>query len=749
MIFLSAIFIIGLSGIIAQIIVLRELLVNFYGNELTIGIILANWVILEALGVFAAGRFIEKVKNKLGIFIVLNTGFALVLPWAVYFSRVFKGVIGIPFIEAVSLKVIFISALIINLPLAFLHGALFSSGCKVYSLSSGEKARAIGRLYTWEMLGTICGGIVLAYLFIPQLNSFQTVLVISFINLALSAFLIPVKKFKLASLSLVALLSILFINPLAGCLQGLSVKRQWQGQEVLDYRNSNYANIAVTQYHNEYTFFYNGVPVITTPFPDRQFTEEFGNLPLLFHKEPVDLLVAGAGIGGLIRQTLRHPIERLDYVEVDPLIIEMLKKYPTPLSEIEFGDKRLNIVNTDPRLFLQTTSRSYDVILIGLSSQADLAFNRFFTQEFFALAKARLKPGGLCALWMPGSLTYLSRESRDLNSSILNSLKAVYKYVRVIPGDYNIFIVSDSESIMQVKPDLISKRLAGENIAPGILIPDHLEYRLNKKQVDWFNRELSSATQERNQDLRPVAVYESLKIINNKFSPRFNRLFNYLSYLKLKMIILPVLLVTLVLILAFRTRRGIKIPVVYAIFTTGFFGMTANLLLIFAYQVFYGYLYQKISLLTAVFMAGICAGSVLLTYNLKRIKQGVRLLMTLEILIAAFTLSLGFVISGLRINFYQAALALYSLLFISGLLTGLEFTLAGKIYLGETEKVGSASGILYASDLAGGWLAGMLTGVLFLPILGFFNTCLLVVILKLSSLLVLCFSKNGLTEDKI
>ncbi|MDD5505899.1 MAG: spermine synthase [Candidatus Omnitrophica bacterium] len=749
MILLTAIFIIGLSGIIAQVIVLRELLVNFYGNELSIGIILANWVILEALGVFAAGKFIEKVKNKLGIFIVLNLGFALVLPLAVYLSRVFKGVIGIPFIEAVSLNVIFISALIINLPLAFLHGALFSSGCKVYSLSSGEKARAIGRVYAWEMLGTISGGIVLAYLFIPHLNSFQTVLTISFINIALSALLIPVKRFKLASLGLIALLFILFINPLADCLQGLSVKRQWQGQEVLDYRNSNYANIAVTRRHNEYTFFYNGVPLITTPFPDRQFTEEFGNLPLLFHKAPVDLLVAGAGMGGLVRQTLRHPIKRLDYVEVDPLIIEMLKKYPTPLSEIEFGDKRLNIANTDPRLFLQTTSRSYDVILIGLSSQADLAFNRFFTQEFFALAKARLKPGGLCALWMPGSLTYLSRESRDLNNSILNSLGSVYKHVRVIPGDYNIFIASDSKSIIQAGPDLISKRLAGENIAPGILIPGYLEYRLNKKQVDWFNRELSSATKELNQDLRPVAVYESLKIINKKFSPRFNRLFNYLKYLSLKTIFLPALFITLVLILASRAGRGIKIPVVYAIFTTGFFGMTANLLLIFAYQVFYGYLYQKISLLTAVFMAGICAGSILLTLNLEKIKQERKLLISLELLIAVFSLSLGVIISGPGAHSNYPALVLYVLLFASGLLMGLEFPLAGKIYLGKADNVGSASGLLYAGDLAGGWLAGMLTGVVFLPILGFFDTCLLVAILKLSSLLVLCFSKNGLTGNEI
>ena len=42
--------VLGLSGMIAQIVLLRELLVTYYGNELTIGIILANWLVLEAAG---------------------------------------------------------------------------------------------------------------------------------------------------------------------------------------------------------------------------------------------------------------------------------------------------------------------------------------------------------------------------------------------------------------------------------------------------------------------------------------------------------------------------------------------------------------------------------------------------------------------------------------------------------------------------------------------------------------------------
>ena len=55
----------GFSGLVAQILLLREFLIIFSGNEFSIGVILANWLILEAFGAYYLGRKVEKVKNKL------------------------------------------------------------------------------------------------------------------------------------------------------------------------------------------------------------------------------------------------------------------------------------------------------------------------------------------------------------------------------------------------------------------------------------------------------------------------------------------------------------------------------------------------------------------------------------------------------------------------------------------------------------------------------------------------------------
>jgi spermidine synthase len=55
--------IMGMSGIVGQIVLLREFLIAFSGNELTLGIILGNWLILEAIGSFFLGKTAEKTKK--------------------------------------------------------------------------------------------------------------------------------------------------------------------------------------------------------------------------------------------------------------------------------------------------------------------------------------------------------------------------------------------------------------------------------------------------------------------------------------------------------------------------------------------------------------------------------------------------------------------------------------------------------------------------------------------------------------
>lgn len=723
--------IIGLSGIAAQVFILRELLVSFLGNELTLGIILSNWLISEAAGVFLIGKYIDKARDKVNIFIILQIVFSSALPLSIYFSRVFKDVLGLPLIQAVGLNTIFSVSLLIIMPVAFCHGALFSVGCKIYN--------SIGKAYTWETIGTIIGGIISTYIFIPYLNSFQIAFIISMINLLTCLLVFKYKpNITLILLSLSVMIACFFLIVNSSHFHRLSLEKQWRTGDILEYRNSIYGNIMVTKEESQQTFFYNGQPIITTPHPDIVSLEEFGQIPLLLHPAPKDILIVSGGAGGLISEVLKHPVRKIDYLELDPLIITMLNKHPSTLTKKELEDKRVNIINIDGRVFLKNHKNQYDVVLVGLFSPSELSINRLFTQEFFSLVKKRLNQNGILVFRLPGSLTYLSPELRDLNMSILNPLKKVYNYVRIIPGDYNIFLASSDKEMLGVNPDEMGERINQRNIKTNLLTRDYLEYRLNKKCLDWFRQSCSGATKKINKDFLPFAVFEMLIFWNKQFSVKLAHFLEFFEGLSLKPMLAVVFIITSILFFLFSRNSKLKrLTIAYSIATTGFFGMLINLILIFSFQIIYGYLYYYIGILISIFMSGIAIGSILVTNNLERIKDNRRLFIKVEAMILVFSYLLAMMINSFSHYLHNYLVIFIIIFFIPGFLMGLEFPLASRIYLQDKENIGRISGLLYAADLLGGCVAGILGGIIFLPILGLFNSCMVIIMFKLSSFLLI------------
>ena len=152
----------GASGITAQIILMRDLMVSFLGNELVLGIILANWLILEAAGSFLIGRIIGARGSGFRPFVLTQLLFSLALPPAIYISRVFKTVVFQAPGEAIGFASILTVSFLILLPVATPHGALFTFGSKLYSSrvrrAGASGASSIGWVYVLETIGSILGG---------------------------------------------------------------------------------------------------------------------------------------------------------------------------------------------------------------------------------------------------------------------------------------------------------------------------------------------------------------------------------------------------------------------------------------------------------------------------------------------------------------------------------------------------------------------------------------------------------------
>lgn len=759
-ILISALVVMGFSGIIAQILILRELLITFYGNELSIGIILANWLILEAFGCFYLGKLADRLKEPLPGFIVLKIIFSVSLPLSIYFARTLKSLIGMTAGEGLSFIQIFWSSFLVLMLVSVSHGALFTFGCKIYSSYFKNDAISIGRVYIYETMGTIIGGILLTYLLIPYFHSFQSVLVVTLINLSLSALLlisfrkemIKINSIILTITSFLLLFSFAYLafNQGVERIHWLSIKHQWKNQDVVYYQNSIYGNVVVARRGEQYTFYSDGIPIITTPTPDIAFIEEYTHMPILAHPFPKEILILSGGAGGVIYEALKHGmIERIDYAELNPLILKAVQNFPTSLTEFELSHQKVNTEHIDGRMFIKKSDQKYDLILIGFSDPSDLQVNRFFTQEFFLLTKERLREEGILVVSLPGSLTYLTEELINLNACVINTLKSVYSYLQIIPGDSNnLFLASQSEDIILLSPEQLYQRLKERQIETNILTDAHISYRLHSRWEKWFLSSLAQGTEKINQDFRPLGVFFSLSYWNAQFAPYMKGLFRWFQSVNLFLILSLIIFVITVffLLISLKIKRFYHTSIPFCIITTGFAAMIFDLALIFTFQALYGYVFHWIGFLVTAFMVGIAGGAITMTSVLSRIKNDLNILVKIEWTIILFSGLLPLVF--LLLQPYLGYTFVYILLqflflflsFFAGMIIGSQFPLANKIYLSYSANVSKTAGLLYSGDLLGGWLSGILGAIILLPILGLFWSCMIVVLLKIGSLIVIVAS---------
>ncbi|MFH0795544.1 MAG: spermine synthase [Candidatus Omnitrophota bacterium] len=778
--FVLALLVLGLNGIVAQTTLLRELFILFAGNEFTIGVILGSWVACEAFGALWAGRFSKIPFNPpfakgevrgISTFIYLSLLFPLVFPGSIYFCRLFKIIFHVlPGVGLGPIPILYASLLIL-LPTAFLHGFIFILSCALYRQITGESTSAVGKVYFYETAGTIIGGLIITYLLLPHFNSFQIAAGILLLNASACLLLLSFeRKNELPLLQGGASVGVRFIEPagrmnptptffaamllvlslfsvggLAGKIHLLSLKNQWRGERLIYYENSLIQNIAVTENEGQYTFFSNGLPRITTPVPDIVFVEEVVHFTLLSHPHPEEVLVLSGGAGGIIAEILKYPtVKRIDYAEIDPAFLQVIQKFPTPLTRKELADPRVHLHYLDGRTFVRQSSGGYDVVLLGLNSPLTLQTNRFFTEEFFASVKQTLKKGGIFSFSLPGTLTYYNQELKELNASILTGLRKAFPYHFVIPGDFNLFLASNSPELLSLSPSLMAERLAGYKIETRLITRQHLAYRLEKYWQDWFYNTLKKTTVTVNKDFTPRGLFYSIANWNLLFAPSSKILFNCLRKIDLKT--LSLFIIGLIIVVFLAGRKLTRASIVWAIGTTGFAGMVLELILLFGFQVFYGYVFYEVGLLITSLMSGIAAGSFVITSRLNRIQRGIKTLLKIEAGMVVFSLLLAGLFLSRQIIYSLNAVLVHSLflvlLFFTGSLIGMEFPLANKIYgrkngSGTSKNPEESAGLLYGIDLLGGWVGGILGGFFLLPVLGLVNTCLLVAILKIGSLCLL------------
>jgi hypothetical protein len=124
-----------------------------------------------------------------------------------------------------------------------------------------------------------------------------------------------------------------------------------------------------------------------------------GHLPMLLHRGPKDALVICFGTGQTANAVRRENPATLDIVDLNAHVFGLARYFSQ--NEHVLSDPRVKAIVMDGRAYMRRANKQYDVITLEPMPPIFAGMNALYSREFYQFARARLRPGGMIAQWVP------------------------------------------------------------------------------------------------------------------------------------------------------------------------------------------------------------------------------------------------------------------------------------------------------------------------------------------------------------
>jgi spermidine synthase len=655
-----AVGVLGLSSVITQLALMREMLGAFSGNEMVLGIILGNWLLLTGIGA-ALGRVADRLRSRRSATLqsIFAAGLILiaVMPLAqVYLLRTLRDVV---FVRGalVGVTETVTASFVLLLPYCIVSGFLLTLACAIASSprcvgagrggdaaptsTEGIGASGIGRVYVADSVGSIIGGALFSFVLVRWLDHFAMLYLPALLNLGMAGLLAwhctrsdrrivghekaqeDTKRGTISSIfaPLCAFLWQLIRRRwlLSGVAAGLvlgvmalmlrtdmdavSTAKQFAGQKIVFRKNSPYGKLIVTESAGQFDFIENGLPIISTHNVEQ--VEETVHYAMAQRPDARKVLLVSGGVSGTAREILKYDVNEVTYVELDPLIIEAGRKYlPDSLA-----DPRIKVVNTDGRLFVKRVGR-------------DRRARRG--------ADEHGRPGGPS---LPGNeddgygvviVDVLAPSTSQINrfytAEFYSEIKRVLGKEGVIAfslGRYENYVSKELAQMLASANATLKQSFRNVLVVPGgrvfflasdgELFPD-IAARIEQRRIptQLVNRHYLDAmlTPDRMTDMQRATAQPA--VVSRDFSPilYYYHLMHWMSQFKVRFGVLGTALLVALAVYLFTIR-----PVPLAIFVSGFAASALEVVLLLGFQILYGSVYGQLGIIVTMFMAGLAVGA--------------------------------------------------------------------------------------------------------------------------------------------
>ena len=124
------------------------------------------------------------------------------------------------------------------------------------------------------------------------------------------------------------------------------------------------------------------------------YDEMITHVPMAVHPHVQDVLVIGAGDGGVVRELARYEsIRSIDLVEMDEQVVDACRQY-LPENACRLDDARVHIYFDNALRFIRRRQAQYDLIIVD-STDPFGPSEGYFTREFYGICYNALREDGI------------------------------------------------------------------------------------------------------------------------------------------------------------------------------------------------------------------------------------------------------------------------------------------------------------------------------------------------------------------
>lgn len=261
----------------------------------------------------------------------------------------------------------------------------------------------LSNVLSLDYLGALAATLLFPFVLLPMLGIFRSSLAVGLLNLAIALLVLRTFRDELEKStrqSYVTASAVAGLGLVAMFVASPQLLKPWHNavyeDRVVMMKETPYQKIVMTRGQDDVRLFLDG---------NLQFSsvDEYRYHEALVHPAmqaaPVTgrVLVLGGGDGMAVREILKHDVERVTLVDLDPAMTTLARQHPIlkKLNEEAFSDPRVTVVNEDAMLFLRDSTVRWDVIVGDLPDPNNTALSRLYSREFFGLVGKRLAATGV------------------------------------------------------------------------------------------------------------------------------------------------------------------------------------------------------------------------------------------------------------------------------------------------------------------------------------------------------------------